>query len=348
MKTNVLTPKCPVAVLKSLSLCLDKGITLFHALSITAEAQHSAIVGKRLMKMRSCIVQGETFSKAFSRVFRVDTFTHSMIPIYEESGKLSQGLLVSAESRQFAQFILRNSVASLLYPAFLLAGAFSLGYMLINKVLPVITSMGISREKLPLVTRALIWLGDYILIIGVGLLLTIFATLVFHCLVHKKSYAYRYSVQKISLALPVLRNLTRARATYIIFTTLVTHIHSGLPLSYALNTLNRLDGKYIGHKARLFAKDIEQGAGFAVLPQYFNFLHHSVVTDLKIAEFAGSTSGCIESIAKNARSYYEQALMSLQKTLTPLALMLAAGVILLVSSGLLMPIYQVSQSMYAK
>jgi type II secretory pathway component PulF len=167
-----------LAVMGQLATALKVGLPILKALEIIRSQQRKESLCKLLDEMASAVSSGDSLSDAMERHPELfDRLTISMVRVGETGGILDQTVseLVRLKSRE--EKVKSNLVNAAAYPAFVLAvGLISMVIILVWVLPKIIQTIGIGTEMMPLPTRMLMGLSNFmvgwgwacVIAVGVG------------------------------------------------------------------------------------------------------------------------------------------------------------------------------------
>lgn len=221
---------------KYLSVLLLSGLAIDDAIDILLQ-QAKGPLKIVLQTLSDAVKSGNTLASGlryyphiFSNVFV------SLIAAGESSGTLQKNLEHLADQMQKEHELRKKVVGALMYPAVVLISAVLITVGIIVYVLPNITSLFTSLNvELPWTTKALLWIADLFqnhgFLIFVGTLVLVFILMLirtisfFHPMTH-------WLALHMPIAGKIVRNTNLTRITRLFGTLL----HSGMPISDALET----------------------------------------------------------------------------------------------------------------
>lgn len=153
-----------LAYLVNSGMTPQKAMTMMHSKSSGAER-------KRLDQVMEHMNRGETLAESFAATGYYPKEFSGIISIGEREGKLYDALMLYGDYITHTMTLRRSFSAALKYPSFVLAFLVGAVLALTLKVLPnivtMVNGMGISRDKLPSVSRLLFILTDMVNFVGV-------------------------------------------------------------------------------------------------------------------------------------------------------------------------------------
>jgi type II secretory pathway component PulF len=160
-------------VFRQLSSLLRAGVPILSALHSLAETSPKPL-RRVLCKTADAVRGGQAFSKALmGHLPRLDPATRGLLEIGEANGSLDAMAAYAADLMERSRKIRADILQALGYPLLVTLAGLGLGYYMVNEIFPVLMEFiqqGRAVE-LPLPTRMLIVLNDFLLACGVYVLL---------------------------------------------------------------------------------------------------------------------------------------------------------------------------------
>ena len=158
---------------KRLAMVLRSGIPIMEGLTMLASQKQSRSATYIYASLIEQVSNGQTLStgmKNFSNIF--GEFCINIIKVGETSGTLHENLDYLAEELKKKQALKKKVVGALVYPAVIIFATIGISLILTVFIFPKITPIFQSfHSQLPLSTRILIWLSDFLIKDGLWTLL---------------------------------------------------------------------------------------------------------------------------------------------------------------------------------
>lgn len=331
-----------VVFTRQLSTLVDADMPISEGLRTLARQAEKPVFRKIIGEVSEAVEAGSSLSNALSKYPKLfSSFYIKLVQSGEVSGKLHESLLYLADYLERSQSITSKIRGALAYPIFVLFALVVVTLIMVIYVLPQLLTIfeEAGVEGLPLTTRILIWVTDfintYLYFLILGVLVLIYSSWAYIRTPAGKAWLDNAKIKFPSLGV-VIRNLYLAR----IAESLSTLIKSGIPILDAIRITSDLVGNENYRKIMLAAEDNVRGGGTMseVLVKYEEMppLFSSMVA---IGEKTGKLDFMLEHISKFYKSESDTAIDSISQLIEPiLVLILGFGVAVLVSS-ILLPIY---------
>jgi type II secretory pathway component PulF len=198
-----------IYISKRISFLLEAGVSLPKAFSIIAgQMKKRGIV---LTRISVAISQGQATGDVIYKAGIFGASALPMIKIGEESGTLAESFSALSDELEKRAMLSQKIIGAILYPACITVGMLILVIVLMTVVFPKMLGVFESLHvALPLSTRILMWLSDFLR--RFGILLGIIGVLGFTaCMVsYKRSNRFHLKVDRAMLRIPLVSVLVRA------------------------------------------------------------------------------------------------------------------------------------------
>jgi len=327
---------------QNLSVLIRAGFSLANALTTVAKQTKQKRLKEMIEDIAHSIESGQTFANAlrdYSAVF--DPLFINMIESGEISGKLEatlRELSVQLKKSHILFLKVRNALA---YPVIILFAMLCVGTGMMVFVIPKIIDLySGATQQLPLVTRGVIVLSDFVVnngLLTLGLVLIISIT----SIVLYRQEPIKLTVHRVLLHLPVLGTIIQqfnlARFSRVLHSLITTDI----PIVQAFHVIsNTLGNRCYKHYVQSTITQLEKGVSIGEVLDKDPLLFPATVVQLMIV---GEQSGTIDEMSQQMAEHYEQEVESTLDGLSVLIepiLMLFLGVgVGLIAVAVLWPMY---------
>lgn len=332
-------------VTRQLATLLASGLTVEQALGALVEETASPITREVLGGVKAEITAGVSLAGALGAYDKsFPDFYRALVHGGEESGALPTVLQHLADYLDARQALKQKTTLALLYPLLVTLVAILIVSGLLVFVVPQIVQVfQHSRQSLPLLTRVLIAISDflrvgwpYLAIVVIGAAAAIRMTL--------RRDGPRRSWHAFLLRTPWLGPLIRGVNTSRFASTLAILVGGGVPLLSALNSGARVMTNRVMREAIEGAADrVREGESLAralgATRAFPPLMTHLIAS--------GELSGKLEQMLKRAAELENQALerrLAVFLTLLePVMILVMGGIVLLIVLAILLPIIEINQ-----
>jgi len=333
---------------RQLSTLFSAKVPLLKSLMALARQSDNVYFRQIISEVASDIEGGSIFSKALANHPKVfDDFFVNMIRSGEVSGTLENTLLYLADYLERQHYLNSKVKNAMVYPAFILFGFLVIGVLMMVMVIPNLTKiLEESGQELPLATKAIIGLSDFLRNWGWLLLVILFGGAGYIAYLFKNSIAFRHYWHGLKIKIPILGKIFKKIYISRLADNLSTLITGGISILQALQVSADVVGNLVFRDIILEAKDQVRAGGtisgsFEKYPEIPNLVVQMIAT--------GEQAGALDDILKKMSSYYSKEIDTTVDTLSQLIepiliVVLGIGVAFLVA-GILMPIYNIAGGM---
>jgi type IV pilus assembly protein PilC len=264
-----------------------------------------------------------------------------MVKSGEASGHLSETLVYLAEHLEKDYQLNSKLRGAMIYPAFILGTLFMVGLVMIFYVLPqligVLKEMG---QELPLLTKIIIGVADFLRTKGY-LLLFFLAAAIFFGRRYLKTKEGKRLFDKISLKVPILGDFFKMINLARFAENLSTLISGGLPIAQALEITREVVGNTL-YKEMIFETQeaVRRGETISSVLTKYSEIVPPLVTQMTVV---GERTGQLDNTLKNVVDFYqkevERGVDNLVSLIEPVLIICLGLVIGLFVAGVLLPLY---------
>ena len=327
------------------AMLLEAGLSVEETLAALIEQTQDELSGRILSGVRAEVLAGHSLAAA------LDSYPSSFPEIYralirtgEQSGELAVVLTRLADYLERRAAMTQSVGLALLYPAIVTGVAFVMIIGLVTYVVPqVVQVFEQSRQALPFLTRAMLWItgalqGNLLVLGAVACLLAVGARAAY------SRPGVRARLQGSMLRLPLLGPLIQGVETARLASTLAILVGSGVPLLQALETGAAVVGALPLRRAVEEAtRRVREGSslhralgGHGLFPPIFIHLIAS-------GEASGRLSHMLSQAARQQEFENDGRIRLLAGILEPAVVVAMGLAVLLVVLAVLLPIIEINQ-----
>lgn len=332
-------------VTRQLATLLDAGLTIEQAFNALIEQSESETVRQILAGVRAELLAGHTLAQAMGRYERIfPGIYRALVKAGEASGELGKVMMRLADYTE-ARHALRQKVGlAFVYPAIVtLVALFVVTGLLVYVVPQVVGVFQHAHQTLPLLTRALIALSDFLHAFGIYLLMALAAAgYGAYRALEREDIRFKWHVKL--LRLPLAGRLVRGLNTARMASTLAILCGSGVPLLTALQAaagvVSSLPMKRaLDEAAQKVREGVSLSRALAASGLFPPILIHLIGS--------GESSGRLDYMLDRAAAQQEQEIGNYASVLTallePVLILVMGLVVLAIVLAILMPIIEMNQ-----
>jgi type IV pilus assembly protein PilC len=334
-------PKNLAVFTRQFSVMIDAGLPLVQCLDILGSQEEDKNFAETILQTRTDVESGASLADAMKKHPKAfDPLFTNMIAAGEAGGILDTILKRLATYIEKAVKLKGQVKSAMIYPIAVIVIAVLVVGVILWKVIPTFAALfsGLGAE-LPLPTRVVIWLSDFLvqfmpfIIVGIGAVAYGF----------KQYYSTtkgKYIVDGVMLKMPVLGLILRKIAVARFCRTLATLLSSGVPILDGLDITARTSGNSVIEEAILNTrKSIERGETISA-PLKETKVFPPMVTQM-IA--VGETTGALDTMLSKIADFYEEevdtAVAGLLTLLEPIMIAFLGGVVGGIVIAMYLPIF---------
>jgi len=323
---------------RQLATMMAAGIPLVQSFDILSRGQANPTMQTLLQTIKHDLEEGGTLYGALKKhpKYFNDLFCN-LVNAGEQSGSLETMLGRIAAYKEKTEMLKSKIKKALFYPAAILAVAFLVTTILLVFVVPQFETVfkGFGAD-LPVMTRAVIGLSEFVQDYWWVFLLGIAGGIWAFVLAMKRSKAFAFAVDKLLLKVPVIGKIVRKSAIARFARTLATSFAAGLPLVDALTSVAGATGSKVYEQATLrIREDVATGQQIQTSMQLTKLFPNMVVQMIAIGEEAGSLEMMLVKIADFYEADVNDAVDNISSLLEPV-IMVILGVLI---GGLIIAMY---------
>ncbi|HEX3397708.1 MAG TPA: type II secretion system inner membrane protein GspF [Steroidobacteraceae bacterium] len=329
---------------RQLATLLRSGLPLEETLQAVAEQTEKPRVQRIVLGVRSKVVEGHPladglrdFPAAFPEIYR------ATVSAGEQSGKLDQVLERLSDYTESRQVMGQQVSNALVYPIVLLVLSFGIVSFLLAYVVPqVVAVFQSSNQELPVATRILIGMSDFIRhywfygLIALGALVWAFMRWL-------RAPEARLRFHRFLLRLPVAGRLIRGLNTGRFSRTFSILTASAVPVLEALRisaeVVTNMPMKQAVEEAALRVREgAPIGRSLAARKLFPPMMIHLISS----GESSGELEKMLERAATNQEREMDGLLSNMTNLLGPLMVVFMGGIVMFIVIALLLPIFQLN------
>lgn len=343
LKTQLPKGELPI-IIRQLSTLLKAGLPLDEALLTITEQSENKNSKKILVTLRSKLMEGHTLAygmRLFPKAF--DELITTSVEAGETSGHLESVLLRLAEYLEKREDMSKQSLSALLYPFILIVSSIlvvsGLMVYIVPKVIQVFES---NQSELPVITRGLIAVSDFVRHYGLAVLMVILVGLVVF-VIALKNQAFKFKFHTWLLKLPLLGSFIKTNQSARFTRTLGILTKSTVPIVESLS----LSGKVVNNLAirksvEKTAEAVREGRSLSQALNADGYFPPMTLRLIHSGEQGGMLSEMLERAADTQERDVDHKLSSIISLLQPVAILIVGSLILLIVLAMLLPIFQMN------
>jgi general secretion pathway protein F len=330
---------------RQLATLLAAGLTVEHALNALIEQSDKQLERQLLAAVRGDVLAGQPLARALAR--HPGSFPDvylTLVEAGERSGKLAEVLGRLADYTEDREQLRGKVMLAFIYPTLVTVVAVTVVTALLVYVVPqVVQVFKNTNQALPLLTRAMIGLSDFLRGYG-GFLLVGLAAAAFGARAALTVPSVREQWHRWLLRLPVFTPLYRGLNTARLAATLAILVGSRVPLLTALRAGAGVVSNLPMRRAlREAAEHVQQGSALSRALGASKLFPPLMVHMIASGEASGRLAEMLERTATQQGRELERRVAAFVALLEPLLILVMGGVVLMIVLAILLPIFELNQ-----
>ena len=333
---------------QQLANLLQSGMPLTVALNSMTHLESKGIAADVSRELRQEVTEGKSLSDAMAKQPRVFSDLYiNMVRAGEQSGSLVEVLRRMANHfQQFAE-VQAKFTSAMIYPALVVCmGVFLIGFFMVV-MMPQFTKIfnGFNIE-LPLPTRMLIGLSQFLLVYWwlVGLLIIL--AIIFYVR-FKASAAGGRKLDEWKMRVPVLGKVINMNLFGQFARTLGTLLQNGVPVLTALKITEQVIPNRIVKEAIAKTRDAVTDGKTLAQPLEQSKIFPQLMVDLvRIGEETGDVPGALNNIADTYEGELQIALRVMTQLIEPVLIIVMGGIVAFLLLSIFLPLFRLISSIH--
>jgi len=329
---------------RNLWIMIATGLSLVKGFNILSAQAKSKKMKSALLDISSETGKGKSLAESFKKY--PDIFSDlyiNMIKSGEESGTLEEVLQVLSLQLEREKEMKDKVQKALIYPAILVFTMLSIGLLLVLFVFPKINNLFKNlNADLPITTKIILGMGDFLLAYWYFLLLAVFLLgVIFYFLIKTKSG--KFFVDTVLLKIPVISSLIKKSNSAAFVRSLSSLMTAGVPLIRSLQiTAGNVSNSHFKEALYESAKRVEKGEKlFNSLKPNQHILPYGTIEMIEIGEETGKTSTILKKLAEFYEEEVSNAADSLAVIIEPVLIVILGLVVGTFAISIIGPLYSV-------
>lgn len=332
-------------VTRQLSTLLNAGLNVEQSLAAIAEQIEKTELREILLNIRADVMAGNSLSHAMGNY--PDVFSEvycAIVNAGEQSGELPNILDRLASYTESRQQLTQKVIAALVYPILVtLTSILVVGGLLIYVVPQIVTVFEQSKQSLPFLTVAMIFVSDVLRATWIYLILAIASGLYFF---NKslKNDSLRSKFHLSLLKIPLFGSLILSVNTARFAKTLSILVGSGVPIILALNAASKATAFLPMREAIKEAiKSVKDGGALSSSLKSSKLFPPILIHLIANAEQTGNLDKMLDSAASQQENEVNNKITILTSILEPALIIVMGVMVMAIVLAVMLPIIQINQ-----
>lgn len=332
-------------VTRHLETLIGSGLPIEEALNAAAQQADKPRVRSILLAVRARVLEGHSLAAAlgeFPQAF--DDLYRATVAAGEHAGHLEEVLSNLADYTERRQESGQNIQMALLYPVILVAISLLIVAGLLAYVVPEIVAVYRDTDQaLPLLTRTLIALSDFLLAWGLPLLLLLFAVgFGVRQLLRRPGPRLRF--HRMLLHTPLAQTIVRGTNSSQFANTLAILTASGVPLVDAMRISGQVvDNRVMRERIERATRRVAEGTSLRAALDEVGYFPPLMLHMVASGEASGTLDDMLARVARHLERDLQRLVTVMLELFKPLMLLVMGGLVLLIVLAILLPILNLNQ-----
>ncbi|MEH6909442.1 MAG: type II secretion system inner membrane protein GspF [Oceanicoccus sp.] len=332
-------------ITRQLATLIQSAMPLEEALTAISQQTDSNKLRGIVLNVRSKVMEGHSlahsmadYPKAFPKLFR------ATVAAGEHSGHLELVLNRLAEYTENAYESRQKTKLALLYPVILFVLSVAIVSGLMAFVVPDVVEVFIGQgQELPVLTRGLIGLSDFIVNYGLLLLiLMVIATFIGRYALKNNAIKLRW--HGLLLRLPMIGRFSRGSNTARYASTLSILTSSGVPLVDAMTIAAEVvENSVLQQAVHLATQQVREGGSLHQALEQDGYFPPIMIHMIASGEASGELDTMLQRISDSQQKELDNLVSTLIGVFEPVMLVFMGGAVLIIVVAILQPIFDLNQ-----
>lgn len=329
---------------RQIATLVRSGSPLADVLATASQQTEKPRIKSIILAVRSRVVEGHSLADSLAE------FPHVFPPLYratvaagEQSGHLDAVLERLADYTEARQALSQQVTMALFYPAILILMAILVLGVLMGYVVPqVVQVFDNTGQELPILTRVLITLSDWVRSYGIIVfILFIIALVAFNRALKKERFRQRFDRQV--LRLPLIGKLARGLNTARFSRTLSILAGSGVPILQAMEISAKVIPNIPMRKAVAEATEkVREGSTISNALQRSGLFPPMTVHLIASGESSGKLEDMLERASEHQEKETSATITVVLNLFEPILILVMGGIVLTIVIAILLPIFELN------
>ncbi|BCX80168.1 type II secretion system F family protein [Campylobacter sp. 19-13652] len=330
-----------------LSLLLEAGVNISVALDDVANSSNNQNIKKIFTKVHNDVLLGLSLTKSFEKFkSKIGTVSLAFIAMGESSGKLASSLKSLSEvlkNQQISRTKLRKAST---YPAIVFIGIIVAFFILCGFIVPqfaqIFSDMG---ANLPLITRVLLAIYDFVSTYGLFVFLLVFALMFVMLRFYSSNSNFRLSFDKFMLKIFLINKIIKYSSLSLFCFILSELIDSGMPLIDAIKqAANSVKNEYLKQKLDDIGFMICSGVDLKSSFERAEIFDKTSIWLISTSVQTGKFAKALLNVHKYYFDRFNNTSENIQMYIEPFLLLCVGGMVLVLALGVLMPVWDMTST----
>lgn len=336
-----------ILIAKNLSAMLTAGLSLSRALGVINKQTKKKSLKVVLTNITEDLAAGKTFHDALARFPKVfSSLFISMVRAGEESGSLTASLNTLALQMERNYELTKKIRGAMMYPGIILIAMTGIAFFMLTNVIPAITSTFKELNvELPLSTRIIIFVSDFVSAYWYVVILGVVAAIVGVMYAARKPKGKR-AIDWLLLHVPVVGPLVKQTNAARTSRTLSSLLDAGVDIVGSMNiTRDVVQNTYYKEVLSKAGEIVAKGDQLSVLFEQHENLYPAFVAEMMaVGEETGQLANMLHGVADYYENEVEQKTKDMSSIIEPFLMLAIGGAVGFFALSMIGPIYSIGDA----
>jgi len=336
--------------IKRLSFLVKAGVPILDSLQMIKEQTRKRVYIRILDAVILDVSNGQKLSTSLAKYPNMfSDFSINIISFGESSGILSENLDYLADELRKKEVLKKKIIGAFVYPIVVTLATFGItGFLIVYlfpKIMPVFQSLHI---KLPLSTRIIIFLSNFIRLNGIYIFFGIISIVIGFMIVLKKSKTFHFYFDKFILKIPLIGGIIRDYNLANSTRTIGLLLKGGVTVSEAIPIAEKTSSNLVYRQEfKNLSASINRGDKISLYLGTRRHLFPDVLSQIiSVGERSGNLSNSLIYLSELYESQVDDFTKNLSSLVEP-ALMIVMGILVgFIAISIITPIYSITQNLH--
>lgn len=342
---NRVKTKDIVIISRQMATLFEAQVSALRVFKLIATQVENPNLRKTMNSVADNLQEGSSISKALEKHPEVfSDFYVNMVKAGEESGRLDQTFIFLADYLERQYEVTSKAKHALIYPAFVVVTMIGVMALMLTFVIPKMAPiLEESGQELPIYTKAVLWMSDFVTNYGLIALVGFVIFAVFFG--RYATGSGKASVDQLKLDIPFVGDLYKKLYLSRIADNMNTMILSGISMIRALETTANVVGNEI-YKGILIEslEGVKSGKSLSVALAQYPEIPSIMVQMIKVGEETGEVGNILKTLSKFYQKEVSAAVDTLVDLIEPVMVVLLGLGVGSLLAAVLLPIYNIASS----
>jgi|GEM_PF-1173172 len=330
---------------RQMTFIIESGLSISEGLTVIERECSSKLLKEEIMSIRESVLAGESFTQSIKKSGNFPDFLCDMIKIGERSGRVGEVMNRLATHYEKEVSVRGKVLNAIVYPLFIMSVTTAVTIMVLVMLIPNYEMMFLSQGvTLPMPTRILIWLSNFIINFYLGIItfIILLCMAIYYANKNVTVKAYR---DKFLLKVPVLKNVLRMFFCLRFSQAMALMTESGVSILEATRMTKDLIKNFEAKKALSeICEGLEEGQNLVTNMKESTLFHGILISMVEVGEVTGNVSASL----KKSEEYFDEQInltaKRVEKLIEPSLILILGFVVAFIMLSITLPTFYLASN----